>query len=448
MSDPDKPKDESAPVIAVSGDGKASLPEVSVSDDPEHNGSDTDAAVNPAESASGDEAGQPNNLQPADVTPAATQASSESDPSAEGGRLAGASKATAKPKAKASWSGRLALLLVIILCAGLGFGFWRYAPIIMEREASLQNQVNALQDQFNRLPDPAAERDLWQNAFARTEQKVNQTQSLVEQQRKALAQEVEAMREAYTAQREVLRQFDAADQHIWRLAEARYLLRLANQRLTLGGDITVALGLLNAVDDSLKALDDPRLGLVRMALAQDREALMLVAPVDIEGVYFQIAAISERLAEAALMPTIGHQGAQTSGPEASNDSALGAWQSFRAKLDAYFSVQRVEQDQTWMNPAQSAMVRQSIRLLLAQAQVALLARDQALYLGALKQVEQWLLDYSITDAASMAYFQQRTAELQTVRLVADLPTLDHSLEALARYMGLPAGAVQADKGAQ
>ena len=447
MSDPDKPKDESAPVIAVSADGKASLPEVSVSDDLEHNGSDTDAAVNPAESASGDEAGQSENSQSSGVT-TATKVSDASTQSGQGASAAEDINSPTAPKAKASWSGRLALLLVIILCAGLGFGFWRYAPLILEREARLQNQVNALQDQFDRLPDPAAERDLWQSAFAQTEQRVNQTQSLVERERSALAQEVDAMREAYTAQREVLRQFDAADQRIWRLAEARYLLRLANQRLTLGGDITVALGLLNAVDDSLKALDDPRLGLVRMALAQDREALMLVAPVDIDGVYFQIAAISERLAEAALTPKIGLQGAQTPDPQASTDSALGAWQSFTAKLNAYFSVQRVEQDQTWMSPAQSAMVRQSIRLLLAQAQVALLARDQTLYLGALKQVEQWLLDYSITDAASMAYLQQRTAELQTVRLVADLPTLDRSLEALARYMGLPADAAQADKGVQ
>jgi uroporphyrin-3 C-methyltransferase len=342
----------------------------------------------------------------------------------------------------------LALLLVVILCGGLGFGFWRYAPVVMEREASLVNQVKALQDQLNQLPEPQAERELWQHAFAQTEQQVKQTQSLVEQQRAALAQEVDAMREAYTAQREVLRQFDAADQRIWRLAEARYLLRLANQRLALGGDTSVALGLLNAVDDSLQALDDPRLGLVRMALAQDREALMLVAPVDIDGVYFQIAAISERLAEAALMPSIGNQRAPGQTHATPTDSAVGAWQSFTTKLNAYFSVQRVEQDQTWMSPAQSAMVRQSIRLLLAQAQVALLARDQALYLGALKQVEQWLGDYSITDAATMAYLQQRTAELQTVRLVSDLPSLDRSLEALARYMGLPADAVHTDKDAQ
>lgn len=433
MSDPDKPKDESKPVIAVSADGQASLSETS--------------AGAPEKPESEDAASQPDNA-PSVPVKVAEEPSSKAHQSSEGSPSRGTSKSPTAPKAKASWSGRLALLLVVILAGTLGIGFWRYAPVVMEREATLVNQVNALQDQLNQLPDPKAERQLWQNAFAQTEQQVKQTQSLVEQQRAALAQEVDAMREAYTAQREVLRQFDAADQRIWRLAEARYLLRLANQRLALGGDTSVALGLLNAVDDSLKALDDSRLGLVRMALAQDREALMLVAPVDVDGVYFQIAAISERLAEATLMPSIGNQDAQKQRPAMPEDSAVGAWQSFTAKLDSYFTVQRVEQNQTWMSPAQSAMVRQSIRLLLAQAQVALLARDEVLYLGALKQVEQWLGDYSITDAATMAYLQQRTTELQTVRLVSDLPTLDRSLEALARYMGLPADAVHTDKDAQ
>ena len=414
MSDSEKPKDEGSPVIAVAADGRAT-----VSDSPPNNESENAHAK------------------------AATvnKVPNESSQSGEGGSVA-AAKVSAAPKPNVSWSGRLALLLVLLLCGALGFGFWRYAPIVMERETSLVNQVKALQDQLNQLPEPQAERELWQQAFAQTERQVKQTQILVEQQRTALAQEVDAMREAYSAQREVLRQFDAADQRIWRLAEARYLLRLANQRLALGGDTRVALGLVNAVDDSLKGLDDPRLGLVRMALAQDREALMLVAPVDVDGVYFQIAAISERLAEADLIPTIGSQGAQKQRPVASVDSAVGAWQSFTARLDSYFSVQRVEQDQTWMSPAQSAMVRQSIRLLLAQAQVALLARDQVLYVGALKQVERWLQDYSITNGATMAYLQQRTVELQTIRLVADVPTLDRSLEALARYMGLPAEAPQ------
>jgi uroporphyrin-3 C-methyltransferase len=443
VSDPDKPKDESTPVIAVAANGQATLG----TEDAEPRETETTKANASAREAAEDTTYQPENSPSSALKPAVKPAS-ESNQSGEGSATSGVTKSQNAPKAKVSWSGRLALLLVLILCAGLGYGFWRYAPEVLEREATLVNQVKVLQEQLNQLPEPQAERELWQHAFAQTEHQVKQTQRLVEQQRAALAQEVDAMREAYTAQREVLRQFDAADQRIWRLAEARYLLRLANQRLALGGDTSVALGLLNAVDDSLQALDDPRLGLVRMALAQDREALMLVAPVDIDGVYFQMAAISERLAEAALMPAIGSLDAQNQSPVASKDSAVGAWQSFATKLNTYFSVQRVEQDQTWMSPAQSAMVRQSIRLLLAQAQVALLARDQALYLGALKQVEQWLGDYSITDAATMAYLQQRITELQTVRLVSDLPTLDRSLDALARYMGLPADAPQNFEGAQ
>ena len=442
MSDPDKPKDESASVIAVGIDGKASLSDSAAVDDTQIVGSETTMANGDAKTAGDAAASQSENSPSPAVTKTEPKISIQAD---EGGSTARAAKSPAARNAKASWSGRFALLLVLMLCAGLGFGFWRYAPVVIEREASLVSQVKALQAQLNQLPEPQAERELWQNAFAQTELQVKQTQSLVEQQRSALAQEVDAMREAYSAQQEVLRQFDAADQRIWRLAEARYLLRLANQRLALGGETTVALGLLNAVDDSLKALDDPRLGLVRLALAQDREALMLVVPVDVDGVYFQIAAISERLAEAALTPTVGRQGSQPQNVAMPTDSAIGAWQSFTTKLNAYFSVQKVDPDQAWMRPAQSAMVRQSIRLLLAQAQVALLARDQALYVGALKQVEQWLQDYTITDAATMTYLQQRTVELQTVRLVAELPTLDRSLAALARYMGLPA---DADKGEQ
>ena len=262
----------------------------------------------------------------------------------------------------------------------------------------------------------------------------------MQQDRRLLAQELTAMREADRAQREALRQFSAADQRIWQLAEARYMLRLAHQRLSLGGDVSVALTLLDSVDKSLQSLDDPRLTSVRSALAFDIEALSRVNAIDVEGTYFQISALLEQLSVASYTPAwIASQSAGSEMPDTSNQPTINdesIWSRLLAKFDNYLKVRPLQLEQDWVDPTQANMLLQNLQLLLTQSQIALIARDDRLYHASLEQISDWLDRYVIIDQDGQTHLRKRIAELQTLSLTRELPSIDRSIIALTDYMAL------------
>jgi len=340
-------------------------------------------------------------------------------------------------KTTVSWAGRFALLLVLLLIAGLAAGAYWFYPILEQREAGLRTEIESLQARLAQLPKVEDERKLWQAALLEAQTRTEAMAESIQTQRQALAQELESMRASYADQREALRQFDAADQRIWRLAEARYLLRLAHQRLVLGGEPEVALGLLNTVDDSLRELDDPRLSPVRMALAQDREQLRLVVPTDIEGIYHQITALSEQLSGSSFQIRIDQMASPDFGV-VEVDSLGSAWHALVRKADRYFSVTPIDSISPRVSPAKFDLVKQSIRLYLAQAQIALLARDEALYRASLAQASEWLDAINLIDSQQIVHLKKRIESLMQLNLATQLPNVDRSILALTQYMGLSA----------
>ena len=366
----------------------------------------------------------------------------KSKPSAtsEQSRSVAEPSSVAAPKVKGSWAGRFALLLVLSLIAGLGASGWWLYPQWQARERALAQELETLRAQLAQIPPAESERALWQDAFGSTEASVSRLLESVQQDRRLLAQELTAMREADRAQREALRQFSAADQRIWQLAEARYMLRLAHQRLSLGGDVSVALTLLDSVDKSLQSLDDPRLTSVRSALAFDIEALSRVNAIDVEGTYFQISALLEQLSVASYTPAwIASQSVGSEMPDTSNQPTINdesVWSRLLAKFDNYLKVRPLQLEQDWVDPTQANMLLQNLQLLLTQSQIALIARDDRLYRASLEQVSDWLDRYVIMDQDAQAHLRKRIAELQTLSLIRELPSIDRSIIALTDYMAL------------
>ena len=81
----------------------------------------------------------------------------------------------------------------------------------------------------------------------------------------------------YTAQQ--LLELNASSRADWLLAEAEYLLRLANQRLHIEKDVRGAEAILPTADKVLAEGDDPGLLPVRVALAEEIFALQSMASI-------------------------------------------------------------------------------------------------------------------------------------------------------------------------
>lgn len=225
---------------------------------------------------------------------------------------------------------------------------------------------------------------------------------------------------------------NAEQRRAWLLNEADHYLHLAQQHLQLTRDIAGARTLLDVADRLLAAHGDNRLLPLRQAIARDRLALAAAAAVDVPGLYLRLNAVGDRVA-ALRLPTEGgaRPGADTvlPAPAPAGESALAdGW----ARLRGLVTVRRHEAPlQPLMSEADRALVRESIRLDLSQAQLGLLRGEPVVYRQSLASARARLGRYfALLPKAELALLQQELAALAAVDIRPALPDLAASITAL------------------
>jgi uroporphyrin-3 C-methyltransferase len=86
--------------------------------------------------------------------------------------------------------------------------------------------------------------------------------------------------------------------------------------------------------------------------------------------------------------------------------------------------------QALMDPQWEALVRQNLRMLLEQAQVALLSGNQSLYVESLKRARHWVDQFSESDPSASRAMAQEIAGLADLAIGVELPELTRSLQAM------------------
>ncbi|PLW68501.1 uroporphyrinogen-III C-methyltransferase [Pseudohalioglobus lutimaris] len=332
----------------------------------------------------------------------------------------------AAKKGGSSIVGWLALLLVLALGGAAGWTVMQG----LEREKALQQRVVELESVTGSEGDElrALERKL--------QAEVN---SGVQEARAELASQAEAMgslRSQIERQGEQLAAYSANDHESWLRAEAQYLLRLASQRVIMARDTESALALLNSADAILRELDDSSLHAVRAAIAAEQAALRAVPSVDVEGIYLRLTALIEQAGELRIFQ-LQDQVAQ---PEA---EPADEWQvrlergyeEAARKLSDYIVIRRRDVPmQALMDPQWEGLVRQNLRMLLEQAQVALLSGNQTLYVESLQRAQHWVDQFLDTDEAAARAMAREITQLEGQIIQVNMPNMDRSLQALDEAM--------------
>ena len=168
----------------------------------------------------------------------------------------------------------------------------------------------------------------------------------------------------------------------WLLAEAEYLLRIANQRLVIEKDTATSEALFQAADQVLAEIDDAALMPVRIQIAEELLLLRSQARGQVENILMRLNAVSNRLATLKLDPRqmSEQQKIQTTGSnaeEAAQDKDLGWWQQLLSKLKSAFSkaisIQRLEEPHSLPpSPEYSAYLKQNLALRIEQAKLLLM----------------------------------------------------------------------------
>jgi len=170
----------------------------------------------------------------------------------------------------------------------------------------------------------------------------------------------------------------------WKIAEAGFLLRIAEQKLSEQGDVPGAVTLLRTADQRLAEAAGARYALVREAIATSLLSLEATPDgVDVQGTFVAIEALKDRLpAVLGAAPAVTTATTAESQPDAPDEPApTSAFDSLLSRLVELARIRRVDAQNVKPMPAEEDLLfrERSIQMALDQAQLGLLRHDQVVY---------------------------------------------------------------------
>ena len=216
----------------------------------------------------------------------------------------------------------------------------------------------------------------------------------------------------------------------WLIADAEYLLSVANQRLQLVGDVKTTGLALEAADQRLRESGDPGVFKVREAIAHELSVLKEVKPPDVVGIFSRLRELENQTSDLPVfLPHAGKvrkagQGEAAEEPEESEsviDSAI-------EDLKDLIEIRRVDRPiEAVLAPQEVALIRQDLRLDFEMARLALLQHDETLYTANLENARDWLKQHFDTKDPATKKVLAEIDELMKTPVVVQYPDIGQSL---------------------
>lgn len=333
-----------------------------------------------------------------------------------------------KVKQKSVKTGRSAwLALLVALCAifGTGYIYWdiqQYRPLAHQQ----------IQDQLQLVETQITERMLKQvsNDSTANQQHITQLKEQITGQQHL----IEELSTRLLSTRRQIGEITHVSRQSWLLAETEYLLRLANQRLMTEQTTTGALALLRSADDIIVDLDETGLYTVRTAIAKEIAAMQALGETDIEGYFLRLSALFDQIKKMNLLQPIVQKAPNIGELNLSDHNYT---ETFNILIDKLLGLVRISQRdepiKPLLLPRQHYYVQQNLRLILEQAQLALLQRRPALYEKSLDQAALWITDYFQLNNTSTSLLNS-IEQLRKIDIAPKMPDISGSLKLLKTYL--------------
>lgn len=270
-------------------------------------------------------------------------------------------------------------------------------------------------------------------------------------QKKEMQARLRAAEERLQAQNRRLLSLSTTTREDWLLAEAEYLLKLANQRVTIEKAPENAIALLEETDNILRDLADPDLYSVRQVLLKDISSLKLIDKIDQEGLYLNLFALAQQVDSLPVQPEYASDRTQNKktdkldpsefnekSTESISDSLLekvgSSFSHFISSVKGSFNV--VDYNETAMamvSPQTSRYVKQNLRLMIERAQLALLREQPLIYQSSLNQAVVWLEQYFPRSEQRQVFIQEINT-YSNKNIIRDMPQITGSLDLLGAYI--------------
>lgn len=218
----------------------------------------------------------------------------------------------------------------------------------------------------------------------------------------------------------------------WKLFEADYLLGIANQKLLLESDVAAAIAMIEAADAALLSSGSNRVFAVRQAIASDLTSLRSLDVFDRQGVYLRIGALIQEVDNIDLVSSMRENFENSN----NSDSSLvqpdpTSSDMFTLSLEFLSSIfvwrQWDQTPNTILASEQGEFIKQNLKLMLEQSQLALLMKEQTVYLEILTKSSDWLGRYAVMDSIAGRLIADELQLLSNTDINPVLPEISESL---------------------
>ena len=334
------------------------------------------------------------------------------------------------------WAIGLSLFTLLTLAGLAATGYWFGWPWVQTQWQRFEDLEHQLADVQAEATEPTPDVSALARAAAdqRIEAGLASVQADWQRELSALrarqnAERAESVRQLSGRMGRVEDQMDrllAVDRRAWLGQEAVFLTRLAGQRLLVARDVDAALALLEQADALLRDTGEPKFEGVRLAIARDRAALAAVPRVDQVGLYATLSGLIDQVDKLQLEFEAPAAQAEAT---ASSDAgwwakATSGWHAALAKLSDHLIVRRRSDEiAQLMTPEWAALARQNIRMLIEQAQIAMLSANQPLFERSLQRASGFVALFAEQDPERVSSVVRTLDALQSETIAPELPEL-------------------------
>ncbi|PID43702.1 MAG: hypothetical protein CSB48_04735 [Proteobacteria bacterium] len=355
--------------------------------------------------------------------------------------------ATEKPKVRL-WPLWVIILILFIIIAGMGgAGFlgWKEMQSLKSGQPDY-SLIDAKSEQA--ISDNQALRD----EITSLNSSLSQVKKDVSRKQQQLQQIKQNLQAGITTNATKILQIGGTTRTEWLLSEAEYLLRLANQRLHFEKDVAGTVAILQTADEVLHDSGDAGVYPVREQIKKEIVELKSQSLVDEDGIYLELEAVIGMLDQLdqkvfASEPEsetgkngMNKQSQAEADTKADADIGLGItvqvdsdnWlQKLRQDLTPLFIFRKLDEPvEPLLSPEQTYYLKQNLRLMMEQAQLALMKKNQPLYEKSISKAYQWVATYFLDSNRKTKVLLENLEELKKQDVDPEIPVISESLTLL------------------
>ncbi len=215
----------------------------------------------------------------------------------------------------------------------------------------------------------------------------------------------------------------------WLIADAEYLLSVANERLYLMGDVNTTREALEASDQRLRESGDASIFKVREEIARELADIQKVIVPDVVGIYAALQSLQDHVDQLTLL--LPYTGKALTPPAETKDSDdQGALDSALSHFKGVVTIRHTKHEvKEVLTPEEAEFIHEQLKVKLELVKIALVQHNEALFQSSLADAKKWTQLHFLDDADVNKFIAQLD-QFSTNKIHSQFPDISKSLKML------------------